>query len=287
MDNMGYDTYTKSYEATICPIINYGSEVWGYIKNCKADTVQNKAMRVFLGVHRFAATPAIEGDMGWFPNTLQRTLNVLRYWNRLINMNDNRLTKKVFLHEYEHCKKGSWCYFVKNTLEKLDLFYLYNEKSSCDLSICKEKLIDNYKKQWVKDVEKKPKLLSYVQFKKSYETELFVKLNLERNQRSMLAQLRCGTLPLHIETGRFSNKKVEDRICTICNSGDIESEYHFLFHCNFYNQERTVFYESIDQIVQDKVDHEKLGYLFKNNCRKLAKYVCKIFKQRQDKIYDS
>ena len=42
LENMGYDTYS------ICPVIIYGSEVWGYIKNSKSDSVQIKGMKVFL-----------------------------------------------------------------------------------------------------------------------------------------------------------------------------------------------------------------------------------------------
>ena len=104
---MGYETYTKAFETSIRPIINYGSEVWGYTKDNKSEAVQLKAMKIFLGVHRFAANAAVEGDMGWCPNYIHRTLNVLRYWNRLIKLNDNRLTKKIFNFDYTTDKKGS------------------------------------------------------------------------------------------------------------------------------------------------------------------------------------
>ncbi len=39
--------------------------------------------------------------------------------------------------------------------------------------------------------------------------------------RSLLAQIRSGTLPLHVETRRFTNAKVENRTCVICNSKEI------------------------------------------------------------------
>ncbi len=46
---------------------------------------------------------------------------------------------------------------------------------------------------------------------------------------------RCGLLPLSIETGRWGNIPLEDRICKMCDSLVVEDEYHFIFHCSLYN----------------------------------------------------
>ncbi len=40
---------------------------------------------------------------------------------------------------------------------------------------------------------------------------------------SYLAQYQCGILPLEIETGRWQNKPVEERICKVCESGEVEN----------------------------------------------------------------
>ncbi len=42
-------------------------------------------------------------------------------------------------------------------------------------------------------------------------------------------QLRLGILPLHIETGRYSNIPEADRICLLCNGNHVENDLHFLF----------------------------------------------------------
>ncbi len=39
--------------------------------------------------------------------------------------------------------------------------------------------------------------------------------------------LEFGILPLHIETGRFRDKKINERECLLCNSGEAENEQHF------------------------------------------------------------
>ncbi len=64
-------------------------------------------------------------------------------------------------------------------------------------------------------------------------------------QRSYLAQLRCGILPLNIETGRWQGTQLDKRIYKVCNSNSVENEEHFIFHCNKYNNTRLNFYELI------------------------------------------
>ena len=47
-------------------------------------------------------------------------------------------------------------------------------------------------------------------------------------------------MSLHIETGRYVRPRLpaEERLCKICNSGEIEDEKHFLLKCQKYNFER-------------------------------------------------
>ena len=76
-------------------------------------------------------------------------------------------------------------------------------------------------------------------------TEDYVSSYLSRYQRSLIALLRLGILPLYIETGRFKNIKDEktglirktrpnERLCTLCDSKTIEDEIHFVCQCKKY-----------------------------------------------------
>ena len=59
------------------------------------------------------------------------------------------------------------------------------------------------------------------------ELEYHVISNLSLIARSHLAQIRCGILPLAIETGRYTNIQPESRVCVMCNESDVETEYNF------------------------------------------------------------
>ena len=94
--NVGYHTYTKLYNSGVAPILEYASGVWPCVKGNEIDIVQNRAMRYFLGVHKFAPNAGVCGDMGWLKPCYNRYLCAFRLWNRLLSMEDFRLTKQVF-----------------------------------------------------------------------------------------------------------------------------------------------------------------------------------------------
>ena len=51
------------------------------------------------------------------------------------------------------------------------------------------------------------------------ETEHYCKIPLSRDQRRALFKLRLCSLPLFVETGRYSRSKVplQDRVCSLCS----------------------------------------------------------------------
>ena len=60
---------------------------------------------------------------------------------------------------------------------------------------------------------------------------------LSRGQRSALAKFRCGMAPLKIETGRYSQTPICERICFNCTKL-VEDEIHVLILCLVYQSIR-------------------------------------------------
>jgi hypothetical protein len=45
---------------------------------------------------------------------------------------------------------------------------------------------------------------------------------------------------MKIETGRYQGTLLQDRKCERCSCGEVEDEYHFLFHCNKLANDRNL-----------------------------------------------
>ena len=57
--------------------------------------------------------------------------------------------------------------------------------------------------------------------------------------------LRISCHQLKIETGRYQSTLLQDRKWERCSSGEVEDEYHFIFHCNKLENDRNLLLKEI------------------------------------------
>ena len=53
--------------------------------------------------------------------------------------------------------------------------------------------------------------------------------------RKGIAKIRCSSHTLEIEKGRHNNKPRDERLCSVCNLNEVETEDHFLTKCPTYH----------------------------------------------------
>ena len=70
-------------------------------------------------------------------------------------------------------------------------------------------------------------------------------LQLPIQHRAPIAELRCGTSRLRVETGRWSKEALEERFCKVCICGPIEDEKHVLLDCFIYDDIREKLFHDI------------------------------------------
>ena len=102
----GYETYSKLFDTCVTSVLHYSSGIWGAQASVAIDQVQQRARRYFMGVHRYAPIAALHGEMGWYPLYIQRYVSIFRYWNRLVGMQNDRLTRIAFNTDFEKCNKN-------------------------------------------------------------------------------------------------------------------------------------------------------------------------------------
>jgi hypothetical protein len=128
-------------------------------------------------------------------------------------------------------------------------------------------------------------LRTYRTFKSSFSTESYVELNLKRSERSVIAQFRCSILPLRLETGRFVGEPEYQRICKMCDSGQVENELHFLLECQFYNELRNQLLSGLNATVLNLNNSEKLKLLLSEYPIKTARYLVQSLAKRKNHLY--
>lgn len=285
--DVGFRTYTSMFNSGVVTVMDYCSEVWGYGRYENCNKLQNRAIRYFLGVHNKVPILAIQGDMGWVTPKYRSYLNMFRYWNYLVSLDANRLTKHIFYWDMKE-KSNNWSADMERLFDAVDMTELFEQKRVCDLDLVSRQLYLRMQREWKDSLPSKPKLRTYAKFKDVLETEDYIKCCLPRYQRSLLAQFRAGILPLHIETGRYRGTQVENRLCNMCTNQMVEDEFHFLCHCDFYGDLRETLYDLVRMKCVNfnrKTVQEKFEYLMANEGKHVARYLNDAWNRRKEILY--
>lgn len=250
-EGLAADTCLKMWEMLIRPIIEYSVEVWGFTKWSQAESLQMEMGRLILGVGSKTANDAVRGELGLWSIESRIKLAILRWWGKIITMDKTRLCFKVYRFRRDHVKENrlSWCRFVRDLLIELNLGEVWisedigNLKSWCTL--VKQRLAAKENADWKQRLLHQPKLRLYRLLKSDLGFESYLMKIPQRQLRREFTKFRCGTNDLRVETGRWSNEKVEDRTCCVCGGEEIEDEKHVLLECWVYSQLRMDMLRSI------------------------------------------
>ena len=85
---------------------------------------------------------------------------------------------------------------------------------------------------------------TYRIFKQSLHFEKYL-TDLPKKERIVLCRFRCANHHLPIVSGRYSNIPRNMRFCNLCNLQSLGDEFHYLFECPFFANDRNLFLKDI------------------------------------------
>ena len=282
------------FDSNVASILNYASEIW-YNGNPIDDIerVQLRFLKYLLGVKDSTCTQAVYGELGRFPVYLTAVVSIIKYWIRILNYKDNSLLRKAFttIKHLDDAGYRTWASLVRGILEKYNFAevwdnpqpFIQNGGQNFILQL-KEQVFGKFINDWSCQILNYPKLRSYILYKKDFCFETYLLEIKDFKLRKIIAKLRLSSHDLRIEKGRYEHRKVEDRLCEKCCSGDIEDEHHVLLKCPMYNAHRLKFKEQVSRIDSNhKTDFISImGSTNKDILFCLGKFVQKLFVTRNN-----
>ena len=229
-----------------------------------------------MGVGRYTPTAAVHGDIGWTPVIVKQWQSVLSHWNRLRNLDNDRLNRKVLVwaDSFGGPNKRNWNFKIKDKFKECDIlesYVLNNDTSNFSFiknTIC-DKIFNAYMSKWHTDLNRTTalrgnglnKLRVYRQFKHSFNTEQYMLINMPISARSAYAKFRCGVAPIRVETGRYEHLPLESRTCVCCPT-EVENEEHVLLVCPLYDDIRDNLFRKLNYFnFQNSSNHDKLSVI--------------------------
>jgi hypothetical protein len=100
--NMPIPVLMDLFDKCITPIINYGSEIWGFYEAIDIERLQLWFCKLILKVRTSTMNEMVYmyGELGRFPMLLRRKITIVKYWIKLLHCPDNRLFKRIYCAMY-------------------------------------------------------------------------------------------------------------------------------------------------------------------------------------------
>ena len=90
------------FDKLISPILNYGSELWGFNKAPAIESVHLQfCKKNFIRFKQSTQNDFIYGELGRINSAIQRYISIIRYWLKIVSMNDNKYAKCIYNRRYE------------------------------------------------------------------------------------------------------------------------------------------------------------------------------------------
>ena len=232
----------------------------------------------------------VYGELGRTTLLAKRSLSVIRYWMKIVQMETIRYVKIVYDQLYcdleDNPNFKSWAYMVKHLLQALGFNHVWMYQGVGDVDVfmfsVKQRITDIFIQKWISELSDSTRARSYILFADFKLQSYLSDVNIVK-YRTALSRIRVSAHRLEIETGRW-HKPVAiphcDRKCLACNL--LEDEFHFILECQLYKDLRKQY---LKQYYYTAPNIPKFVALFQSQNvtvnRNLAIYVYKAMELRE------
>ncbi len=184
---------------------------------------------------------------------------------------------------------NGWADSVRHILDYASMTVDITSDEQIDLDTLHSRLLRLNRNQWLLEAGTKTKLRTFLEVYDHDNPRAIVNANLKRSQRSVLSKIKLGVLPLAIETGRWKDVPLEKRLCAVCNSGNLENEYHFMLFCEGFKDTRTKYLQEVvdkTEVCIAGMEADMLKALLSSEAVKItARYAEIMFTERKDALF--
>ncbi len=88
--------------------------------------------------------------------------------------------------------------------------------------------------------------------------------------------------------GRFRDTQLDDRICQLCDTQEVEDENHFVCKCNLYNDLRKTMYRTVEYKHTDFYMYDiknKFIFLVQKQWKIKGNFLVEAWSERTHKLY--
>ena len=269
---MSPDIYFKIFEAKVQSVLLYSSEIWGYKRLDGIEKVHLLACKRYLGVPLKTPNKMAYGELGRYPLYVNSQIRCIKYWFRLLEMDQTRLPKQAYLMMLSLDREGKRCWAteIRELLSNAGFYEIWLNQGVGHVKIflktLKQRLVDVFFQEWYGTIRDKERYCLYRQIKDNLNVCAYLEDIDIFCFRVALTQIRCGVLAINSNMNRYGHD-ITESYCPLCKQS-IENEEHFIYFCPLYVELRTRFFA--------KGMYPRLGELLEGESKQLSRSVSKF-----------
>ena len=240
--------FLKIFDTQVQPIMQYGSEIWGLLNAAnECEKVHLYALKKYLNVDLKTPNDLVYKEMCRYPITINSTINCIRYWLKLIIMDNSRLPRKAYdsLYALDSRGKETWVTNIRLCLTQNGFGYAWLNQGVGNakkfLSELKGRLIDSKWQNLNAHINESDRFYFYSLItteEKCLPSHLAIDLN--RHLKCTLTKFRFGISSINVHYFRYRHHNQRDLMCPYCKTVE-ENEFHLLMCCPLYDALRKQF----------------------------------------------
>lgn len=175
----------------------------------------------------------------------------LKFWIHLKSSPEDTLHFKALKTQELSAQKSHLCAMVSELTNKAFKITAPENPARIKEIMSKEK--ETYMQHWKEQTKEQSRLQCYLRLNREYSLAEYLTSVRNTTHRNLLTKYRLSDHQLAIERGRHKKTWLpkEERVCNECRSGAVETEAHFLLHCDKYTTLRESLYCQIQHIIPE------------------------------------
>ena len=127
--NFNVPTLLSLFDIYVSPVLNYCSEIWGYMKAQEIEKIHTMFLKRLLGVKRSTKNDMIYSETDRLPLIVNRKFNMLKYWLKLTRT-ENCILKNIYemtLRSRNHQNNKNWSTEIRDILISIGMVDVWQQ----------------------------------------------------------------------------------------------------------------------------------------------------------------
>ena len=242
------DIQLELFEKTVVPVLLYGCEVWGCGNTSDLEVFYRSFLKITLKLGKATPNCMVYGETGTCQLQKKIFKRMLLFWFKVSEDKNSKIATKMYkimfkLHNNSYYS-FPWAKKIVDILDSCGHSYLWVQQEQYESKMLHfhsitQTIDDCILSTWNEKVQSGSRCKNYRIFKETLELEFYL-TNLKPILRIAMSKFRCANNKLPSNDYRYIGNDAE-KICKLCNIKEVGDEFHYLFICTHFKNERKTY----------------------------------------------